>query len=217
MADRHVTAAVLRVARCAEREPERREALVVQRDDELGQRDALLTERLDPRFSHQLRTDLDGGEPQDRRRPGEEAADARDRVVRRVPSRTARAARTSPRSASAGRLAALDARRGTRASRVRRSGTCRCSRRRGRRPPTRARSEPLRRSGSRRAGAAAPASCAASVIARTSASAPERYATCERQTTDTSRPAHARSTSSAVGPSVGSASKATSSPSPSRT
>ena len=31
----------------------------------------------------------------------------------------------------------------------------------------------------------APAACATSVIARTSASAPERYATCERQTSDT--------------------------------
>ena len=38
-------------------------------------------QRLDPRFPHAAPTDLDGGEPEDRRRPGEEAADARGRVV----------------------------------------------------------------------------------------------------------------------------------------
>ena len=55
----------------------------MQGDDEFGQRSALPADRVDPRFTHELRPDLDRGEPEDRRRPGEKAADARNRVVGR--------------------------------------------------------------------------------------------------------------------------------------
>src|SRR6185312_17493917 len=81
--DRDVRAAALRLARRAELEPERRETLVEQLDHELGQGDALRSDRLDTGLGDELRADLDRDEPGDRRRAGEEAADPVDRVVRR--------------------------------------------------------------------------------------------------------------------------------------
>ena len=65
------------VARRAELEAERREPFVEQRDDELRERDALRAQRVDPGLRDELRSDLDGDEPEDRRRAREEAPDAR--------------------------------------------------------------------------------------------------------------------------------------------
>ena len=54
---------------------------VVEVDDERGQRAALLPQAVDPGLGDQPRALLHGREPEDRRRTGEEAADAVDRVV----------------------------------------------------------------------------------------------------------------------------------------
>ena len=82
-------------------EAERREPGVVERDDQLGQRDRLRADarRCPPRRS--ARALLDRGEREDRRRAGQEAPDRRRPGRSRAPSRTGRAGRTSPRSASA--------------------------------------------------------------------------------------------------------------------
>ena len=84
MPERDVPAAPLGLARRAELEPERREPGVMEVDDERGQRDALLAEAVDAGLGDQPGALLHGREPEDRRRPGEEAADSVDRVVLRA-------------------------------------------------------------------------------------------------------------------------------------
>ena len=81
VAQRDVGAARGGVARRAEREAERREPGVVQGDDQLGQRDRLAVQRGDAGLGGEARALLHGGEAEDRRRAGEEAADRRLRVV----------------------------------------------------------------------------------------------------------------------------------------
>ena len=126
-------AAAGRVARACEPEAERREALVVEVDDQLGERRRLVAQPLDARLGDEPRALLDRP-----RAPGS-AGCRRGSRGRPAPGRTAapsgtgRAGRTSPGSGSGALPGAPRARTGTPGRPGRRSGTCRCSRRRARR------------------------------------------------------------------------------------
>ena len=121
---------------------------------------------LDPGLADQLGADVDRGEAEDRRRAGEEAAHAgvglvgalhRELVALPEPALDRRAQRLLQRAPR---------RTGRPGPRARRSGTCRCSRRRGRRRDASSSTGTAPAEWLRSHRTSAPPACAASVIAR---------------------------------------------------
>ena len=106
--DRDMRPAPRGVARAAEREPQGRQHRVMQGDRVLGQGDPLRPDPPDPRLRHQPDSLLGDRQPEDARRPGQPAGDARLWLERPGPSRTARPGRTSPGSGCAARPGARD-------------------------------------------------------------------------------------------------------------
>ena len=81
MPERHMRAAALGVARRPEREPELRQALVVDVDRQGRELRRLGAHAADARLGQHLRARVDGRQGEDRRRPGQEPPDPLDRPV----------------------------------------------------------------------------------------------------------------------------------------